>query len=102
MKAMTTRLFRLLIITLSLSLFTGSALAQNEKPIENQNTQAAAVTASADGAGVRFAASGQVLQVRLEIYSASGELVFDSGLRSGSVIDWKAADATKPVTDDSY
>ncbi len=99
---MTTRRFRLLIITLSLILFTGSALAQNEKPVENQSTQAPAVTASADGAGVRFAASGQILQVRLEIYSATGELVFDSGLRSGSVIDWKAADATRPVTDGSY
>ncbi len=100
---MTTRPFRLLIITLSLILFTGSALAQNEKPVEAQaTTQAPAVTASADGTAVRFAASGQVLQVRLEVFSAAGELVFDSGLRAGSVIDWKAADATKPVADGSY
>ncbi|HEY0375784.1 MAG TPA: tail fiber domain-containing protein [Pyrinomonadaceae bacterium] len=99
---MTTRPFRLLIITLSLILFTGGALAQNEKPVEAQTTQTPAVTASADGAAARFAASGQVLQVRLEIYSAAGELVFDSGLRAGSAIDWKAADAAKPVADGSY
>jgi hypothetical protein len=101
---MKTRSITLLIITLSLILFTGSVLAQNEKPVESQSTQtqAPAVTASADGSAVRFAASGQVLQVRLEVYSATGELVFDSGLRNGSVIDWKAADATKPVADGSY
>ncbi|HWS99105.1 MAG TPA: hypothetical protein VN256_02460, partial [Pyrinomonadaceae bacterium] len=99
---MKTRSLRLLIISLSLILFTGSALAQNEKPAEGQNTQAPAVTASADGAAARFASSGQVLQIRLEIYSAAGELVFDSGLRPGSVIDWKVSDAARPVTDGSY
>jgi hypothetical protein len=45
---------------------------------------------------------GEALQVRMEIYSAAGELVSDSGFRQGSIIDWKQTDATQPLTDASY
>jgi len=51
---------------------------------------------------VRMIAHGEALQIRLEIYSASGELVSDSGLRQGNIIDWKQTDATQPITDGSY
>ena len=58
-------------------------------------------TVTADGA-IRMIAHGEALQVRMEIYSAAGELVSDSGLRQGNIIDWKQADATQPMTDGSY
>ena len=41
-------------------------------------------------------AHGEALQIRMEIYSASGELVSDSGLRQGNIVDWKQTDATQP------
>jgi hypothetical protein len=53
------------------------------------SSSAPAVTASASESGARFAAPGEVLQMRLQIYSAAGDQVFDSGARTGGVIDWK-------------
>src|SRR5215213_4716128 len=95
--------FRILITSLSLMLFAGTVLAQNGMPVENKPAASAeAVTASVEGTKVRFASAGQVLQTRLEIYGAAGDLLFDSGLRAGSVIDWNAADSKKPVTDGTY
>jgi hypothetical protein len=51
---------------------------------------------------VRFAAPGEVLQVRLQIYAAAGELVFDSGARAGGVIDWKVTDVQQGLADGAY
>ncbi len=65
-------------------------------------TPAPAVTASATDTGVRFAAPGEVLQVRLQIYAAAGDLVFDSGARAGSIIDWKTSDVQAGIADGSY
>jgi hypothetical protein len=95
MQAQRTRLF--ILVILSLIFFTNSALAQNEK-----STNPPAVTASADAGSVRFAAPGQVLQIRLEIYNAAGNVVFDSSLRKGNLVDWKITDATQAITDGSY
>ncbi|HEV2859460.1 MAG TPA: tail fiber domain-containing protein [Pyrinomonadaceae bacterium] len=72
---------------LSLTFFHASASAQNA---QQPQAPAPAVTAAATDAGARFTAPGEVLQLRLEVYSASGERVFDSGPRAGAVIDWKA------------
>jgi len=47
-------------------------------------------------------AHGESLQVRMEIYSAAGEVVSDSGFRQGSIVDWKQTDATQPLIDGSY
>jgi hypothetical protein len=89
------RLF--ILVILSLIVFNGSALAQIEK-----STTAPAVTASASAGNVRFTAPGQVLQIRLEIYNAAGDITFDSSLRKGNIIDWKVTDATQVMTDGSY
>jgi trimeric autotransporter adhesin len=92
--------FRILITSLSLIIFSGAALAQGGG--QAAPTQAQSVTASVFGANIRFAAPGQTLQIRLEIYSPAGELVFDSGQRAGSVLDWQAAQASAPMADGSY
>lgn len=65
--------------------------------------QTPAVTASVTPDGnVRMLAHGEALQIRMEIYSAGGELVADTGLRQGNIIDWKQTDATQPIIDGSY
>ena len=83
-----------LITILVLVLFTTNIQAQN--PVSS-------VTGSVTPEGiVRMIAHGEALQIRMEVYSAAGELVSDSGLRQGNIIDWKQSDATQPMTDGSY
>jgi hypothetical protein len=97
---------RRVIATILLSaIFTSYAGAQEAmKALAPQETKASApaVTASASGGGARYAAPGEVLQIRLEIYSATGELVFDSGQRAGGVLDWKVADVQQGMVEGSY
>jgi len=69
----------------------------------NIHAQTPAVTASVTPDGnVRMIAHGEALQIRMEVYSAAGELVADTGLRQGNIIDWKQTDATQPIIDGSY
>lgn len=89
------------IAILVLVLFTTNIQAQN--PSAAHPGSASSVTASVTVEGtVRAMAHGEILQIRMEIYSPSGDLVSDSGLRQGSIIDWKRTDATQPMTDGSY
>jgi len=87
------------------SIFTSYAGAQTALTLTQQQeakASAPAVTASASGGGARYAAPGEVLQIRLEIYAATGELVFDSGQRAGGVLDWTVADVQQGMADGSY
>jgi uncharacterized coiled-coil protein SlyX len=110
---------QLLSTILTIAILCGSAAAQaaanaqsstnapSSTDTQTTNAQsslasAPAVTASASGAGARFASPGEVLQMRLQIYSAAGELVFDSGARAGGVIDWKLADVQQGLADGAY
>ncbi|HLL70281.1 MAG TPA: tail fiber domain-containing protein [Pyrinomonadaceae bacterium] len=90
-----------LLFVLSFILFANSSFAQ-ESAATAQPAAPLTVSASVSDGGVRFAAPGQSLQMRLEIYNAGGELVFDSGARPGSILDWKLADAAQALTDGSY
>jgi hypothetical protein len=96
------RFIKLVIASLSLVLFANSALAQSENSNQNQQALTPAVTASATAGNVRFASPEGVLQMRLEIYNAAGEIMFDSGMRQGSILDWKVTDATAAITDGAY
>ena len=85
-------------ITLITILFLASFIAN-----VHAQTQPGSVTGSITPEGaVRMIAHGEALQIRMEIYSATGELVSDSGLRQGNIIDWKQSDATQPLIDGSY
>ncbi|HEX8285346.1 MAG TPA: tail fiber domain-containing protein [Pyrinomonadaceae bacterium] len=67
-------------------LLAGPAAAQNAA---GQRAEGAApVAASSTASGVRFVAPGQARRVRLEVYTAAGERLFDSGVRAGSILDW--------------
>jgi hypothetical protein len=92
-----------ILVILSLMLFANKALAQNATTAQSQQTSSPAVTAAVltDGA-VRFTSPGQTTQMRLEVYNASGVLVYDSGLRQSSILDWKITDATQVMNEGSY
>src|SRR5437763_16045687 len=77
---------QMLAALLALALLGGQAAAQTTQA----TSDATHATAAATEKGVRFTATGEVLQIRLEIYTDAGELVFDSGPRAGGVLDWKA------------
>ncbi len=69
-----------------------AARAQEDAPARQQPS-GPPVTIVAAGAGVRFAALGPVERLRLEVFDARGEMVFDTGLRPGNVRDWRLTDA---------
>jgi len=85
-------------VTLITILFLASFIANI-----HAQTQPRSVTGSITPEGaVRMIAHGETLQIRMEIFSATGELVSDSGLRQGNIVDWKQSDATQPLIDGSY
>ena len=86
---------------LVLVVFITSIHAQT--PTVSQPGPVSSVTGSLTTTGtVRMMAHGEALQIRMEIYSASGELVSDSGLRQGNIVDWKQTDAAQAMADGSY
>jgi len=86
---------------LVLIVFTFNLQAQS--PAATQPNAVSSVTGSVTSEGtVRMIAHGEVLQIRMEIYSATGDLVSDTGLRQGNLIDWKQTDASQPMIDGSY
>lgn len=48
------------------------------------------VTAAATDQGMRFTATGDIVEMRLEIFSATGQKLFDTEFRRGNVLDWTA------------
>ncbi|HWN09896.1 MAG TPA: tail fiber domain-containing protein [Pyrinomonadaceae bacterium] len=93
---------RFIATILLTAIFTSYAGAQSALMQQQEKEAAPAVTASASGAGARYTAPGEVLQIRLEIFSATGEVVFDSGQRGGGVIDWNVADVQQGMAEGSY
>src|SRR5262249_1829649 len=61
------------------------------------------VTVSIADKGVRFTALGSVGQMRLEIFGASGESLYNSEFQAGNVRDWSLSDKKgQPLGDGSY
>ena len=75
-------------------IIANSVLAQ-----QTQSTAATAkfqhrqVLASPSGLGLRFSSLGELLQMRLQVIGPAGDVVFDSQLKPGNVIDWPGVDA---------
>ena len=90
-----------IIALLVLLAFTTNIYAQD--PVTTQPGPVSSVTGSVTSDGtVRMIAHGESLQIRMEIYSATGDLVSDSGSRNGSIIDWKQTDALQGMPDGAY
>ncbi len=89
------------IVILILLAITTNIHAQD--PVAPQPVSVSSVTGSVASDGtVRMIAHGEALQIRMEIYSATGELVSDSGLRNGNIVDWKQTDAQQAMPDGTY
>lgn len=90
------------LVLLAAALLCPAAFAQTEK-VEGARPPAPPVTISTTGAGVRFAALGQVGQSRVEVYDASGRPVLDTGFLAGNVRDWDLKDSHgAALADGSY
>ena len=86
-----------------LVLLTVTTNIQAQTPAAAPPSAVSSVTGSVTPEGtVRMIAHGEALQIRMEVYSPAGELVADTGLRQGNIIDWKQTDATQPIIDGSY
>jgi hypothetical protein len=71
----------------------GIAFAQEEqRPVAKPHPANVPITVAASGERVRFTAIGAVERMRLEVFDASGQPVFDTGFRPGNVRDWRLAD----------
>jgi len=80
------------------AVLAGAGAAQTAAP-----RQTTAVVPSATADGLRFTSADGSAGMRLEIYSAAGERVYDSGRRAGSILDMSAADAAQAgLADGSY
>src|SRR6266576_5874622 len=67
---------------------TSASFAQ-DAPVKPNRAPAPTVTATASGDLVRFTAPADGVQLRVEVYSETGQLVSDSGFVGGNVMDWK-------------
>ena len=89
------------IAILILLAITTNIYAQDRAATQPVSVSSVTGSVAADGT-VRMMAHGESLQVRMEIYAATGELVSDSGLRNGNIIDWKLTDAQQEMPDGTY
>jgi hypothetical protein len=76
--------FSLCACLLLASLASSSAFAQAAKADSSYS-----VLAATSAEQVRFTALGEVYQLRLEVFSAAGERLFDSDFKPGNLLDWK-------------
>lgn len=91
------------ILSILSLILIGTTVFAQDKTATEVATSAKAVTASVTGPNaIRLSSPGEILNIRLEVYTANGDLVFDSGLRKGNVLDWKLSEATQPVGDGTY
>lgn len=54
------------------------------------------ITVAAAGERVRFSSVGATAQIRAQVFSSAGEVIFDSLWKDGSVFDWSTSTATLP------
>ena len=94
------------VVSLLLALtiiFTGTASAQDEMSSQQSRATAAAptVTVSTSNERVRVASPEQAA-LRIEIYSESGERLYDSDFRAGSLLDFRPSDAAAALADGTH
>src|SRR5918998_467994 len=78
-----------LSILASVIILAASALAQTAgSAAEERPANKSTVTASASATGVRFVSPGETRRIRIEVFSASGERVYDSEFRAGGIAEW--------------
>ncbi len=95
---------RLVTATTGILLVVSIVFAQEQSTTNsNSSRSAATITAAAAADRVRFTAPSSVVQMRLEVYNANGEKVFDNEIRGGNVIDWLLQNGqAERLSDGSY
>lgn len=94
------RTFVLVLLLLASAVVT---FAQSEQATKASAPPEQTVTVSISAKGVRFVALGSIKQMRLEVYSASGDTLYNSELQAGNVRDWALEDKTgQRLTDGMY
>ena len=84
---------------LALLIWFSTAVSAQETSV----VQSPAVTAAAAAGQVRFISFDQITHVRLEVFSPTGERLFDSGFKSGDLLDWGLRDQQgQQLADGSY
>ncbi len=91
-----------ILAALIFAMLSSTATAQEEATTPKQSN-APAITASVTPKGdIRITSPGPISQIRLEIYGPGGEVVYDSDVRTGNVLDWKQTDAPQLAADGAY
>jgi hypothetical protein len=107
------RLFLALLLTTitSTTAMAQTTAFQNPGKSVDQSTQANSLKAGGSNTlfgsvsenRLRFAALGELLELRLEVIASTGDAVFDSGFKAGNVLDWQAADGKgQPLAEATY
>ncbi|MDT5293385.1 MAG: hypothetical protein QOJ76_265 [Acidobacteriota bacterium] len=91
---------RMLSVLASVIFLTGAAAAQSAggAPEQRPATRAVVAATGKGAAGARFVSTEGARRMRLEVYTAAGERLFDSDFHAGSILDWDA----QGVSDGSY
>jgi microcystin-dependent protein len=93
---------RLVPTTAAILLLVSIVSAQDQNSATGSRSMAT-VTAAVTADRVRFTAPLTVVQMRLEVYAANGEKLFDNEIRGGNVIDWHLQDGqAERISDGSY
>lgn len=94
------RTFMLMLLLLAGAVVT---FAQSEQTAKASAPPDPTVTISISNRGVRFVALGQIRQMRLEVFSTSGDSLYNSELQAGNVRDWALEDKQgQRLPDGSY
>lgn len=94
-------LARLLLFVCMLLFASSLAAGQSIKP-DNTASTTTIITATATEDRVRFAAPGLVVQIRVQVLSDAGQVLFDTETR-GNVFDWSGQDGTgQRLADGNY
>jgi hypothetical protein len=92
-----------LLIVCSLLTLCSVSLALGQEMRKDSANKTPVVTASIVSGGVRIAAPGAVVQLRLEVYDELGQKLFDTEQRGGDVLDWNLQQgAGARVADGAY
>jgi hypothetical protein len=82
----------------SIIILVGVAQAQTGADTNKGQSPRIVVNAAASTNGARFVSTEGARRIRLEVYTAAGERLFDSDFRAGSILDWDG----QGLSDGSY
>jgi hypothetical protein len=94
------RTFMLVLLLLACAVVTA---AQSEQAAKASAPPDQTITVSISATGVRFAALGQIKQMRLEVFNNNGDPLYNSEFQAGNVRDWALEDKLgQHLPDGSY